>query len=77
MVRYSRCRIMVDAEYVRRRAIYIYGSIKEMLKDLGYSTQRYYQIVLRPHASDQEECIVKLAKCLGVSVSQITYERNV
>ena len=75
MERYKRCKVYVDADHVKRLAQYHYGSIEEMLKVLGYSRQRYYQIVLRPHATATEKCIVQLAECLGTKVSIITYER--
>lgn len=74
MERYKRCHVYVDAEHVKRLAQYHYGSIKEFLKDLGYSRQRYYKIVKNPHRSADEECIKKIAKCLGTQVQYITYE---
>lgn len=75
MERYKRCRVYVDADHVKRLAQYHYGSIEQMLKTLGYSRQRYYQIVLRPHASANEKCILQLAECLHTKVTTITYER--
>ena len=74
MERYKNCKIYVDAEHVRRLAQYHYGFIKELLKDLGWSRQRYTEVVNCPHRSMQEECLVKLAKCLGTKVEYITYE---
>ena len=75
MERYKRCHVYVDAEHVKRLAQYHYGSIKEFLKDLGYSRQRYYKIVKKPHRSDSEACILKIAKCLGTQVQYITFTR--
>ena len=74
MERYKNCNIYVDAEHVRRRAQWIYGSIKEMLVDLGYSRQRYWEIVKHPHRSKYEPCLIDLAKCLDTDVEEITYE---
>lgn len=73
MDRYKNCPIFVDREHVKRLAQYHYGSIKELLKDLGYSRQRYLEVVSKPHRSAQEACLVKLAKCLGTKVENITY----
>lgn len=73
MERYKNCYICVDAEHVKRLAQFHYGSIKEFLKDLGYSRQRYWEIVSCPHRSMQEECLQKIAKCLGTKVEYITY----
>lgn len=74
MQRYRNCNVYVDAEHVKRLAQYHYGSIKEMLKDLGYSRQRYNKIVSTPHRSTEEESLIKIAKCLGTKVEYITYE---
>ena len=76
MERYSRCRIKVDSEKVKRLAQFNYGSIKELLKDLGYSRQRYLEVVNTPHRSRNEKCLLKLAKCLGTDVVYITYEMS-
>ena len=75
MQRYKNCKVWVDAEHVKRLAQYHYGSIKEMLKDLGYSRQRYQEIVSKPHAHIDVECIKKIAKCLYTKVEYITFER--
>lgn len=76
MQRYRNCNVYVDAEHVKRLAQFHYGSIKEMLVDLGYSRQRYNKIVSTPHRSTEEECLIKIAKCLGTKVEYITYERR-
>lgn len=73
MERYKRCNVYVDGEQVKRLAQFHYGSIKEFLVDLGYSRQRYYEIVKLPHRSMNEECLLKIAKCLNTKVEYITY----
>ena len=73
MERYKRCNVYVDGDHVKRLAQYHYGSIKEFLVDLGYSRQRYNRIIKHPHRSMQEECLLKIAKCLGTKVEYITY----
>lgn len=76
MQRYRNCKIYVDAEYVKRLAQYHYGSIKELLLDLGYSRQRYNKIISTPHRSINEECLLKIAKCLMTKVECITYTKE-
>ena len=76
MERYRRCKVYVDADKVKRLAYFHYGSIKELLVDLGYSRQRYQKIVNCPHRSMQEECLLKIAKCLMTKVEYITYTKE-
>ena len=75
MERYKNCHVYVDADAVKRLAQYHYGSIKEMLKKLGYSRQRYNIIVSKPHFSANEQCLIKIAKCLRVDIKNITYKK--
>ena len=71
MERYSNCSVRVNKDFVKRRVIYIYGSVENYCKKANISRFRFWKIINNPHVSKDVKCLQTLAKLLDLSIDEI------
>ena len=71
MERYKNCSIKINKEIVIRHICFNYGSVAAYCKVAKISRSRFYTVVSKPHFSENEKCLQKLAKDLGMSIYDI------
>lgn len=68
MDRYKNCNIRLNRDLVIRHICFNYGSVTNYCKVVGLSRSRFYTIVSKPHFSENEKCLQKLSRDLGLSI---------
>ena len=71
MNRFIKCTVRLNKERVIRHICFNYGSVAAYCKVAKISRSRFYTVVSKPHFSENEKCLQKLAKDLGMSIYDI------
>lgn len=68
MERYRRCNIKLNREFILKNIRYNYRSVAFYCRVVGISRSRFYEILSKPHFSENEKCLQDLSKNLGLSI---------